>query len=56
MVISVIDGYYGDFCDRWLLLTRKLLKQGFLVVRLTLSLHKFYCRHRYLVTDYLCHK
>jgi hypothetical protein len=38
-------GSYQDFLDRGLLLTRKLLKQGFLLVKLKSSLQKFYGRH-----------
>ena len=35
-------GSYQDFSDRGLLLTRKLLNQGFLLVKLKSSLRKFY--------------
>ena len=35
-------GSYQDFLDRGLLLTRKLLNQGFLFVKLKSSLQKFY--------------
>jgi hypothetical protein len=45
-------GSYQDFLDRWLLLTRKLLNQGFLLVRLKSSLRKFYDRHHDLVDRY----
>jgi hypothetical protein len=38
---------YQDFPDRELLLTKKLLNQGFLLVKLKLSLRLFYGRHRY---------
>ena len=38
-------GSYQDFLDRGLLLTRKLLNQGFLLVKLKPSLRKFYGRH-----------
>jgi hypothetical protein len=41
-----------DFFDRWLLLTRKLLKQGFLLVKLKWSLRNFYGRHHDLVNHY----
>jgi hypothetical protein len=46
-----------DVLGRGLLLTRKLLNQGFLVVNLKSSLRKFYGRHRCLltVTEYPCH-
>ena len=37
-------GSYQDFHDRVLLLTRKLLNQGFLLVKLKSSLPKFYGR------------
>ena len=43
-------GSYQDFLDRGLLLTRKLLNQGFLLVKLKSSLRKFYGRHlRFIV-------
>ena len=38
-------GSYQDLLDRGLLLTRKLLSQGFLLVNLKSSLRKFYGRH-----------
>jgi hypothetical protein len=38
-------GSYQDFLDRGLVLTRKLLNQGFLLVKLKSSLRKFYGRH-----------
>jgi hypothetical protein len=38
-------GSYQDFLDRGLLLTRKLLTQGFLMVKLKSSLRKVYGRH-----------
>jgi hypothetical protein len=41
-------GSYQDFLDRGLLLTRKLLNQGFLLVKLKSSLQKFYGRHHEL--------
>ena len=41
-----------DFFDRWLLLTRKLLKQGFLLVKLKSSLRNFYGRHHDMVNHY----
>jgi hypothetical protein len=37
-------GYYKDFLDRGLLLTRQLLNQGFLLIKLKASLRKFYGR------------
>jgi len=40
-------GSYQDFLDRWLLLKRKLLSQGFLMVKLKSSLRKFYGRHQW---------
>ena len=43
-------GFYQDFLDRGLLLTRKLLNQGFLLVKLKLPLQKFYGRHHYGVS------
>ena len=45
-------GSYQDFLDRGLLLTRKLLNQGFLLVKLKSSLPKFYGRHHDLVDRY----
>ena len=42
-------GSYQDFLDRGLLLTGKLLNQGFLLVILKSSLRKFYGRHHDLV-------
>jgi hypothetical protein len=58
MVISQLIQYpracgsYQDFLDRGLLLTRKLLNQGFLLVKLKSSLRKFYGRHHDLVDRY----
>ena len=51
-------GSYHDFFDRELLLTRKLPKQGFLVIKLKSSLWKFYGRNHDLlaVTKYLFHE
>jgi hypothetical protein len=43
-------GYYQDFLDRGLLLTRKLLNQGFTLLKS--SLWKFYGRHQDLVDRY----
>jgi hypothetical protein len=43
---------YQDFLDRGLLLTRKLLNQGFLLANVKSSLRKFYCRHHDLVDHY----
>ena len=37
--------FYQDFFDRGLLLTRKLLNQGFIFAKLKSSLRKFYGRH-----------
>ena len=45
-------GFYKDFVDRGLLLTRQLLDQCFLVVKLKSSLRKFYGRHYDLVNRY----
>ena len=47
-----VCGSYQDFLDRWLLLTRKLLNEGFLLVKLMSSLRKFYGRHHDLVDRY----
>ena len=51
-------GSYQDFLDRWLLLTLKLLSQGFLLVKLKSSLRKFYARHHDFGNCYEhpCHK
>jgi hypothetical protein len=49
---SRVCGSYQDFLDRGLLLTRKLLNQGFLLVKLKTSLRKFYGRHHELVNRY----
>jgi hypothetical protein len=38
-------GSYPDFLDKRLLLTRKLLNQGFLLIKLKSSLRKFYGHH-----------
>jgi hypothetical protein len=38
-------GYYQDFLDRGMLLTRKLLNQGFFLVKLSSSLRIFYGRY-----------
>jgi hypothetical protein len=45
-------GSYQDFLDRWLLLTRKPLNQGFHLVKLKSSFRKFYGRHHDLVDRY----
>ena len=53
-----VCGSYQDFFDGGLLLTRKLMNQGFLLVKLKSSLRKCYGRHMTLLTvmKYLCHK
>ena len=45
-------GSYQDSLDKVLLLTRKLLNQGFLLVMLKSSFRKFYGRHHDLVDNY----
>ena len=45
-------GSYQDFLDRGLLLTRKLLNQGLLFVKLKSLLRKFYGRHHDMVDRY----
>ena len=45
-------GSYQDFLDGGLLLTRKLLNQGFLLVKLKSSLRTFYGCHHDLVHRY----
>ena len=49
---------YQYFLDRWLLLTREILSQGFLLVKLKSSLRKYYGRHHDLGKRYEhpCHK
>ena len=42
---SIACGSYQDFLDRGLLLTMKLLNQGFFLAKLKSSLRKFYGRH-----------
>jgi hypothetical protein len=49
---SRVSGSYKDFLDRGLLLTRKLLNQGFLLVMLKSILRKFYDQHHVLVDRY----
>jgi hypothetical protein len=43
---------YQDFLDRGLLITKKLLNQGFLLANVKSSPRKFYCRHHDLVDHY----
>jgi hypothetical protein len=45
-------GSYQDFLDRGLLLTRKLLNQGFFLVKLKSSLRKLDGRHHDMVDPY----
>jgi hypothetical protein len=47
-----VCGTYQDFIDRGLLLTRKLLNQEFLLVKLKSSLRKCYGLHHDLVNRY----
>ena len=51
-------GSYQNFLDRGLLLTRKLLNQGFLLVKLKSLLRKLYgpLMTWLTVMEYLCHK
>jgi hypothetical protein len=51
-------GSYQDFLDKGLLLTRKLLNQGFLLVKLKSLLRKLYgpLMTWLTVMEYLCHK
>jgi len=46
------SGSYQDFLDRGLLLTRKLLNQRFLLLKLKSSLVKLYVRHHDLIGRY----
>ena len=48
---SKVCGSYQYFLDRGMLLTRKLLNQGFILVTLS-SLRKFYGRHHEMVNRY----
>ena len=52
MRYSSVCGSYQDFFDRGLQLTRKLLNQGFLLVKLKSLFRKFCCRHHDLVDCY----
>ena len=45
ILYSRARGFYQDFLDGGLLLTRKLLNQGFLLVKYKASLRKSYGRH-----------
>jgi len=45
-------GFYQDFLGRGLLLTLKLLNQGFLLVKVKSSLRKFYGCHHAMVDRY----
>ena len=45
-------GSYQDILDRGLLLTRKLLNQGFILVKFKSSLRKYYGRHHDLIDRY----
>ena len=45
-------GYYHEFLDGELLLTRKFLNQGFLLVKIKSSIRKFYGHHHDLVNHY----
>ena len=51
-LIKTACGSYQDFLDGGLLLARKQLNQGFLLVKLKSSLQKFYGRHHDLVDRY----
>ena len=50
--IGTACGSYQDFLDRGFLLTRKLLNQRFLLVKLKSSFRTFYGRHHDLVDRY----
>ena len=49
---SRVCGSYQDFRDRGLLLTKKELNQGFILVKLKSSLWKIYGRHHDLIDHY----
>ena len=51
MLYSRTCGSCHRFRDKWLLLTRKILNRGFLVVKQTSSLRKLYGRHHDLVNQ-----
>jgi hypothetical protein len=51
-LIKTACGSYQDFLDGGLLLARKQLNQGFLLVKLKSSLRKFYFLHDDLVDRY----
>jgi len=51
LISLVLSGSYQDFLNRDLLLTRKLLNQGFLMVKLKWSRRTVYGRHHDLVTE-----
>ena len=53
---STACGSYQDILDRGLLLTRKLLNQGFLLVKLKSSLFTVDTMTWLTVMEYLCHK
>ena len=44
---------YQDLFDKGMLLTRKLLKQGFVLVKVKSSLRKCYGRHHHLANRYV---
>ena len=52
IMCPAVWGFYQDFLDRGLLLSRKLPNQGFLLVKLKLSPRKFYGHHHDLVDRY----
>jgi hypothetical protein len=49
IMCPAVCGFYQDFLDRGLLLSRKLPNQGFLLVKLKSSPRRFYSRHHDLV-------
>ena len=51
-IYRAYHGSYKDFFDRGLLLTQKILNQGFLLVNLKLSLRKFNSRYHDLIIPY----
>ena len=52
-IVNTLRKFYMEIdIDRGLLLIRKLLNQGFLLVKLKSSLRKFYGRHHDLVDRY----
>ena len=52
MILQTLRVSYQDFLDRGLIFTRNLLYQGFMLVKLKLSLRTFYGCQQHLVNSY----